>query len=113
MPQLAEAPFSGWHAATFRLGQQVVAASGQNLNQGPNFYIKSGMGSTLHSAPVTLVDASMFGLLALNQYTANFPLLSSDAVLASVKMLARQSFENKTYKIPKEPQKSGYHHQGA
>ncbi|HAS0789570.1 hypothetical protein QUS15_24965 [Escherichia coli] len=83
------------------------------INQGPNFYIKSGMGSTLHSAPVTLVDASMFGLLALNQYTANFPLLSSDAVLASVKMLARQSFENKTYKIPKEPQKSGYHHQGA
>lgn len=80
------------------------------VNQGNRMFFRAGMKGSPHVAPVSLIEASMFGLLALNQYTANFPLLNSDSVLASVKILARQSFEAKTYKVPKAPQKSDAQH---
>lgn len=71
------------------------------INQGQHFFFKCGMGRRLITAQVTLVDVSMFGLLALNQYTANFPLLTSDSVLTSVRLLAQQLQKSDNYKRAK------------
>lgn len=80
------------------------------VNQGKSMFFKAGMASAVHVAPVSLTESSMFGLLALNQYTANFPLLTSDTVLSSVKILAKQAFDAGDYKTPRPSQNASSYH---
>lgn len=67
-------------------------------NQGGKFFFKCGQEGKLNVMPVPLPEASSFGLLALNQYTANFPLLTSDSVLQSVQAICNMAFQNASFK---------------
>jgi len=64
-------------------------------NQGKNYCMKMGASQKeLNVAPITLVDALQFGTIALVSYTKNYPGLTSDAALTTIRMMAKQMYDN-------------------
>jgi hypothetical protein len=64
-------------------------------NQGKNFYMKMGATSAeMNVAPISLVDALQFGTIALVSYIKNYPGLTSDAALTTIRMMAKQMYDN-------------------
>jgi len=72
------------------------------INQGTKYFLKNGSADRgLKVAPVSIVEGFQFGLLGLNQYTKNYPHLSSDAVLTSIRMLLASASKAGIIKQPK------------
>lgn len=64
-------------------------------NQGKNYYMKMGATSAvMNVAPISLVDALQFGAITLVSYIKNYPGLTSDAALTTIRMMAKQMYEN-------------------
>ena len=71
------------------------------INQVNKFFFKNGAADkSLKVAPISIVEGFQFGLLALNQYTKNYPDLSSDAILTTIRMLLANSAKSGIYKQP-------------
>ena len=72
------------------------------INQQKNFYFKSGSQDIqMKVAPVSVADATHFGMLALGAYAQNFPGLSSETTLTGLKILVKRLLETNSIKIPK------------
>lgn len=72
------------------------------INQKDKFFFKSGSQDIqMKVAPVSLTDATHFGMLALSSYRKNFPGLSSESVMNGVKVLVKRLVETNGIKIPK------------
>jgi hypothetical protein len=72
------------------------------INQGNKYFLKNGSADRgIKVAPVSIVEGFQFGLLGLNQYTKNYPHLSSDAVLTSIRMLLASASKVGIIKQPK------------
>lgn len=72
------------------------------INQGNKFFFKNGAAEHgLKVAPISIVEGFQFGLLGLNQYTKNYPDLSSDAILTTIRMFLANNAKSGIYKQPK------------
>ncbi|WP_240224732.1 hypothetical protein [Rheinheimera hassiensis] len=67
-------------------------------NQGKNFYMKMGASQMeMNVAPISLVDALQFGTIALVSYIKNYPGLSSEAALTTIRMMSKQMYDNGSF----------------
>lgn len=68
-------------------------------NQGKSFFFKiGGIGLPLHTIPVPIAEAYMFGTLALGQFARNFNGMTPEAALDIIGRMANQMFTNDGYK---------------
>lgn len=73
-------------------------------NQGKNFFMKLGGAKGLKVAPVSVIEGYHFGMLALNEYTKNFPDISTDTALIGIRLMLKQLNENGLLKLPQTRQ---------
>lgn len=74
------------------------------INQENKFFFKSGSQNVqMKAAPVSICDATHFGMLALSCYSDNFPSLSSESVMTGLKVLVKRLLGANQIKQPQQP----------
>lgn len=73
------------------------------FNQGDKFFFKSGAKDVaLKVAPVSVTEATHFGMMALGAYAQNFPGISSESVMSGLKVLIKRLCDTNAITQPQQ-----------